>query len=197
MRLVEFILASFPGHYSILGMRLVECVILLLQVHKQLELADNVSLKQFLEGIILGRVEAVGEETVTRAVVREGRGSKKGLRGGGGKGEERGRGERRGVEGGGRERRQGGREGMRVRWREEKSEEAIVTSVSLTLLQLLLVEVLFARLSASHVPRPSSSSPFSLYGSRHKWLDTMTPFDGELPPTFLSSHPFSPTATHT
>ena len=43
----------------------------LLQVHKQSELADNVSLKQFLEGIILGRVEAVGEETVTRAVVRE------------------------------------------------------------------------------------------------------------------------------
>ena len=65
MRLVEFVLASFPGHYSILGMRLVECVILLLQVHKQSELADNVSLKQFLEGIILGRVEAVGEETIT------------------------------------------------------------------------------------------------------------------------------------
>ena len=43
----------------------------LLQVHKQSELADNVSLKQFLEGIILGRVEAVEEETVTRAVVRE------------------------------------------------------------------------------------------------------------------------------
>ena len=45
---------------------------MLLQVHKQSELADNVSLKQFLEGIILGRVEAVGDETVTRAVVREG-----------------------------------------------------------------------------------------------------------------------------
>ena len=44
---------------------------MLLQVHKQFELADNVSLKQFLEGIILGRVEAVGKETVTRAVVRE------------------------------------------------------------------------------------------------------------------------------
>ena len=47
------------------------CNVVLLQVHKQSELADNVSLKQFLEGIILGRVEAVGEETVTRAVVRE------------------------------------------------------------------------------------------------------------------------------
>ena len=102
MRLVEFILASFPGHYSILGMRLVECVILLLQVHKQSELADNVSLKQFLEGIILGRVEAVGEETVTRAVVREGREREKGLRGG--------RGERRreGLRG---EEERGGKEG--------------------------------------------------------------------------------------
>ena len=87
MRLVECILASFPGQDSILGMRhvlgmrLVECVILLLQVHKQSELADNVSLKQFLEGIILGKVEAVGDETVTRAVVREGRGRGEGLKG--------------------------------------------------------------------------------------------------------------------
>ena len=104
MRLVECILASFPGQDSILGMRLVECVILLLQVHKQSELADNVSLKQFLEGIILGKVEAVGDETVTRAVVREGRGRGEGL-----KGEGRGaEGEREGEE-------RGGKEGGKVR----------------------------------------------------------------------------------
>lgn len=45
--------------------------------------------------------------------------------------------------------------------------------------QLLLVEVLFARLATSHAPKPPKSTPFTLYGSRHKWLDNVIPFGGD------------------
>ena len=34
-----------------------------------------------------------------------------------------------------------------------------------------------ARLTSKATPLPSST-PFSLYGSRHKWLDSLPPFDG-------------------
>ena len=69
-------------------------------------------------------------------------------------------------------------------------------------LQLLLVEVLLARLCSPNSPRPSSSSPFSLYGNRHKWLDSLPPFDGEYTmnyiPTFsIDSPPHAHTHTHT
>lgn len=45
--------------------------------------------------------------------------------------------------------------------------------------QLLLVEILFARLATSHAPKPPKSTPFTLYGSRHKWLDNVVPFGEE------------------
>lgn len=41
-----------------------------------------------------------------------------------------------------------------------------------------LVDLLLARLVSAHSPRPPSSTPFSLYGNRHKWLDALPPFDG-------------------
>ncbi len=44
-------------------------------------------------------------------------------------------------------------------------------------LQLHLVDVLVSRLTSKTTPLPSST-PFSLYGSRHKWLDSLPPFDG-------------------
>ena len=42
--------------------------------------------------------------------------------------------------------------------------------------QLLLVDILFARLCSDHAPKASSSTSFTLYGSRHKWLDSVAPF---------------------
>jgi hypothetical protein len=47
-------------------------------------------------------------------------------------------------------------------------------------LQLFLVDVLMARLTVT-TPPLSSSTPFQLYGSRHKWLDSLPPFDGSSP----------------
>ena len=61
--------------------------------------------------------------------------------------------------------------------------------------QFQLVDLLLARLVSAHSPRPPSSTPFSLYGNRHKWLDALPPFDGiEL---FTPSHPHTHTHTHT
>ena len=56
-----------------------------------------------------------------------------------------------------------------------------VQSAKVTLFsQVLLVDVLIARLTVA-TPPPSSSTPFQLYGSRHKWLDSLLPFDGPAP----------------
>lgn len=41
---------------------------------------------------------------------------------------------------------------------------------------MYLVDVLLARLIVAMTP-PSSSTPFLLYGSRYKWLDSLPPFD--------------------
>ena len=38
--------------------------------------------------------------------------------------------------------------------------------------------MIFARLLSSHTPKPSNPTPFALYGSRHKWLDSVFPFRG-------------------
>lgn len=46
---------------------------------------------------------------------------------------------------------------------------------------ILLVDVLVARLTVT-TPPPPSSTPFSLYGCRHKWLDSLPPFDGSSSP---------------
>ena len=45
---------------------------------------------------------------------------------------------------------------------------------------MLLVDLLVARLTVPTTP-PASSTPFSLYGSRHKWLDSLPPFDCPTP----------------
>ena len=43
------------------------------------------------------------------------------------------------------------------------------------------MDVLVARLTVA-TPPPSSSTPFSLYGCRHKWLDSLPPFNGSTSP---------------
>lgn len=45
---------------------------------------------------------------------------------------------------------------------------------------MYLVDVLLARLIVAMTP-PSSSTPFLLYGSRYKWLDSLSPFDTSPP----------------
>ncbi len=45
---------------------------------------------------------------------------------------------------------------------------------------MLLVDLLIARLTVSTTP-PPSSTPFSLYSCRHKWLDSLPPFDSPSP----------------
>ena len=45
---------------------------------------------------------------------------------------------------------------------------------------MLLVDLLIARLTVPTTP-PSSATPFSLYGCRHKWLDGLPPFDSPSP----------------
>lgn len=88
-----------------------EAISLCLESHHQETLADNVVLKQFLEKIILSKVELGSLDSLPKAV-------------------------------------------------------------------LLLIDVIFARLCSIAPPRPSPSAPFSLYGSRYQWLDSIAPFDG-------------------